>query len=217
MLGKRSGKRRAVVISCLPVLAIIAFFVYGIYHVASYLFGFPSINYQVDSSTQMITYDDPSLNFVIGYPSSWSSRSVRGQFGDRTVKAIISAPGAADVTIRVREVSEQVSLEQIMLDREQRWKADRQVFGQDLSLQVVSLTPEPIDNLPALVAQYDTEALGKTVLDQLIGANKTHVMEVYFRNNEQASIVTFETDKSTFLKLESIFRKMIQSIHFRRR
>ncbi len=90
------------------------------------------------------------------------------------------------------------------------------MFKSQLTLDQISLTNTTLDSVPALLAEYKTQEISEAKPPLIpAGPSNGRALELYFKYNGKAYIVTFDANESAYPQLEPVFRRMIQSIRFR--
>lgn len=211
----QSRNRYAIATGCPLLLLCLCLAGWGIY--SQVIPRYSSLN-EVDDSTPLATFDDPSLDFLIDYPRPWDASHLRsGLQGDYSVMASITGLGTA-VYIREIKYAGQVTLDQVMTDRQNAWR--KSIYPDDkFTLTRLSVGPTVVDRAPALLAEYETETVGKTIFDVIFGPRRAHVLELYVIANSKADIITFYSSVTTvypnYSHYVNIYHRMIQSIRFR--
>lgn len=211
----QSKNWHAIAVGCLLILLLLCLGAWGIYSQV-----LPQIDTlrKIDDSTPFATFDDPTLDFVMGYPKPWDASHLRsGLQGDYSVMASITGLGTA-VYIREIKYAGQVTLDQVMTDRQNAWR--KSIYPDDkFTLTRLSVGPTVVDRAPALLAEYETETVGKTIFDVIFGPRRAHVLELYVIANSKADIITFYSSVTTvypnYSHYVNIYHRMIQSIRFR--
>lgn len=211
----QSKNWHAIAIGCLLILLLLCRGAWGIYSQV-----LPQIDTlrKIDDSTPFTTFDDPTLDFVMGYPKPWdASHLAYGLQGDGTAKATITGLGN---TVYIRAVSypSAVTLNQVMTDRQRNWR--KSIYsGDTFTLTTLSESQTIIDSTPALLAEYETQTMGNTILDVIFGPSHAHGLESYFVHNGKAFILSFDSNVTTYYPnyadYVNIYHRMIQSIRFR--
>lgn len=197
--------------SCLAVLIVVAFLCLCV--TVSFRFVVPSPwnNYRVDPSAPLKLYDDPSLDFVTGYPDAWHPISTpngiliarpEGQTRDTRVKAVISPVFLPGATITIRTDNLSTTIEEIIA-------AQQELLKTNADFKILALESDSINGFAAQRIEYSWEEVSP-----FLGRFRVNMLEVYFSRNGKYYIVQFLARESDFQK--ELFLKMVQSIKFRK-
>lgn len=170
----------------------------------------PWNNYLVDASSTLKLFDDPSLDFTIGYPQTWQAITTPhgiladtqgGETINTSAKALIGAPFAASLTIYVANLRSPITLEEIATERQK-------LFEGKADFKALSIKSDTVDDTPALRYEYTWDDPSP-----VFGQVPTHSLEVYVVGNRQSYIFQFFGRESNYQ--EDLFLKMVHSIKFR--
>lgn len=174
-------------------------------------------NYEVAQPVGFSILNDPALEFMLEYPSSWILMSLPyGDHGDLTAKYDITTATGLSIGIYDMGASDPAGLVQKIEEKHTATQKRNSQIRRVITYDLISEEHRKFHTATALMRKYRSTNVGQSFFDTIFGAREPDIIiEAAFATQQKTYIVSLIAPESAYPKIQEIFEYVINSIKLR--